>query len=238
MTHYLRVSYGSGALTEKSKEPKEGFEQYSWEAKGDIKAGTAYRKEYKGITGTLVGARLTKLEFGDKGYQFSISLKSGEDYYNIQVPVTNKYGNFDTYAESLLRQVLNMEKGVEYTVSTFSFVPQDSERTIKGFSVKQDGKKVEKALTYVTADNPKGDIPALKVTEKENFDGSTKKEYDGSEKTKFLFKTLKTWVETNYPEQEQETQPSNTTTKPKPQAEEPGADFEDGGDDDGLGLPF
>jgi hypothetical protein len=205
---YLTVNYGSGNLQEKSKTPKEDFEEYTYSTNG---GGVAYRKDYRSIDGTLAGAQIKEVKFADKPSfkQFSISFKDGEEYYNIQLDILNNYGAIDTYLESLITKLPNLKKGELYNVSTYSYLPEGTKYAKKGFSIKKDGVKVERALSY-SYNDVKGDIPAVVVTEKKKL-GVTKKEYDNSERTEYLYGVLEEWVNTNFPQQEATNQ---TTTKP------------------------
>lgn len=232
MSKYLRLAFSTGKLYEKSTTPQEGFEEYSWDAIGDIPAGKAYRKEHQKLTGELVGARLNKANFrGRDVWQFQFSLKVDNEYYNIQTDVLSKNGGFDQYLENFVRYTPNLQKGQTYEVSTYSFDPNNDGKIKRGFTFKHNGNKVEKALGYKSDKNPDGEIPPLKVKETK-----LKKVYDSSDRTDFLFETLDNWVNTNFPQEQQQASPSSqaqvkATNK---QANEPKADFEE----DDMGLPF
>jgi len=204
---YLSVHFGTGTMYEKSKTPKEGFSEYSWDTFG---GGTAYRKEHRVIEGALVGAKLGKVTFKDKEfYQFSISLKNGEEYFNLQMDVLNKFGAIDSYLENFISKIPNLKKGETYSLSSYSYLPDGEKYAKKGYSIKSGDTKIEKGLSfayYSKADDKgnrtlvEGDVPPVVVKEKKAFDGSVKREFDNEAKTAFLFNYLKEWVETNFPQ--------------------------------------
>lgn len=248
---YLSINFGSGEMFEKSKVEKEGYEQYTYQAGG---GGTAWRKKYKEIQGALVGAELKKVKFADKPefHQFVLSLKDGEEYYNLQMDVLNNYGAIDAYLENFISKLPNLKKGEVYSLSSYSYTPENEKYPKRGLSIKQGDTKIERGLSfayYSKADDKgnrtlvPGDIPAVIISEKKSL-GETKKVFDNEAKTEYLFEYLDNWCKTNFPKQEgsdsakTESKPS-TSTKPKTREQEVDSQFTPTKPvDDDMGLPF
>jgi hypothetical protein len=161
--NYLQLEFGSGLFFEYSKEPKEGYEQHT--SKNN---NVSYRKYYrKGVTGVLDSVTIYEGKFGQ---QISISLKSGDDIYYVPIDIYDQKGQVDTYAESVIKFLPNLNKGMEITIFPYNFTPENETYSKVGVSFTYEGVKMKPALTnsYINREGVKveGDIPALVWVEK------------------------------------------------------------------------
>lgn len=155
--NYLQLEFGSGLFFEYSKEEKQGYEKHT-----STKGNVSYRKYYKnGVTGALESVSIYEGRFGN---QISMVLKQGEDIYYVPVDIADQKGNVDTYAESLIRFLPQLNKGEEMTVRGYNFIPEGGQYSKIGISISVGGEKIKPTMTnayYKDGKLVEGDIPAL-----------------------------------------------------------------------------
>ena len=112
--NYLQLEYTSGSLFEYSKEVKDGYVKHT-----SSKGNDSYRKYHKdGVTGELESVSIFDGKFGK---QISMTIKNGEDIYYVPVDIADQKGNVDTYAESLIKFLPQLNKGDKITVRGYNF---------------------------------------------------------------------------------------------------------------------
>jgi hypothetical protein len=215
MTHYLKVSFKDGSIYETSKEPQEGFEKNEWSVAG--RSGVNYKKVYrKPISGALVSVKHRDTNFGQT---LAVVLRN-EDYFQIEVPLMDR-DEISPFAENIIRQLPNLQKGMEYDVTGFVYQPEGSKYQYRGLTFRKDGtEKVEKSLSYQTANNPDGDIPPIEWKE-----SMGKKKPNFEKRNDFLYNFMKKQLNENFGE----SQDVPSTPEP-PKVEEKKPNVED--------LPF
>lgn len=160
---YLNVEFSSGRAFEYSKEEKEGYEKHT-SSKGNV----SFRKYYKGVTGVLESVSIRDTNFGQ---QVSLTLNDGDTVQYLPFSIYSPSGNVDnSFMESLITLLPNMNKGTRYTITPYNFTPENEQYAKTGVSVKDEvGGKVEKALSFSYYKDGKlvpGDIPAIEWVKK------------------------------------------------------------------------
>lgn len=220
--HYLQINYKSGDVYEKSKDPKEGFEENKYTDPESGEQRTNYHKKYKeNLSGKLTDVRYTPSPYGDK---ISFTLKDGDENYIFQMNFENKFGNIDDFALDFICKCPNLEKGGYYTVSPFVYTPEPEEgkkeRTFRGITFwDEEEDKIEKNITlsyYKAVRDKNGKIKKKKdeiVTEliegdvpaeiwKQNKRG--KWTVDCEDKMDWLYEWFTTYAQTNFQSGSQE----------------------------------
>jgi hypothetical protein len=156
--NYLQLEFSTGLFFIYSKDEKQGFDKHT-----STKGNVSYRKYYKdGVTGILESVSIYEGKFGN---QISMNIKNGDDVFYVPVDIADQKGNIDTYAESLIKLLPNLEKGQEVTVRGYNFIPEGDKYSKIGISISSNGEKLKAALTnaYVNKEGEAvdGDIPAL-----------------------------------------------------------------------------
>ena len=156
--NYLQLEFGSGLFFDYSKEEKQGYEKHV-----STKGSTSYRKYYKdGITGILESVSIYEGRFGN---QISMNIKNGDDIYYVPVDIADQKGNVDTYAESLIKFLPQLEKGMNVSIKGYNFTPEGDKYAKIGISVSVDGEKLKANMTnaYYNKEGElvSGDIPPL-----------------------------------------------------------------------------
>ena len=107
--NYLQLEFSTGLFFKYSKNEEQGYEKHV-----STKGNTSYRKYFKdGITGVLESASVYEGSFGN---QISLNVKNGNDVYYVPVDIADQKGNVDTYAESLIKFLPQLEKGMNIAV--------------------------------------------------------------------------------------------------------------------------
>lgn len=155
---YLQLEFMSGKVFEYSKEPQEGYVEFT-----SSKGNKSYRKYHQGITGELDSVSIRDTNFGQ---ELSISLKSEDSQMYLNFALKDQKDFVDSnYAEDLISKLPNLEKGRTYTVNPFRFTPEGEKYDRTGVSIKQGDLKIERAFTnsYINKEGVKveGDIPAV-----------------------------------------------------------------------------
>jgi hypothetical protein len=164
--NFLQLEFGSGLFFDYSKEPKEGYEEYT-----STKGNKSYRKYYKeGVSGVLESVSLYESKFGT---QISMNVKDGDNVYYLPVAVSDQGDNVDTYAESLIKLLPLLNKGDNVKVRGYNFIPKDKQYASIGMSITVGEEKLKSKLTNAyfkkvtdtdgneTKEFVDGDIPAL-----------------------------------------------------------------------------
>ena len=156
--NYLQLEFGSGLFFDYSKEEKQGYDKHT-----STKGNVSYRKYYKdGVTGVLESASIYEGKFGN---QISLNIKNGDDIYYVPVDIADQKGNVDTYAESLIKFLPQLNKGISLTIKGYNFTPEGDKYAKIGISISIDGVKVKSEMTnaYVNKEGVlvEGNIPAL-----------------------------------------------------------------------------
>lgn len=242
MANYIQ-SYYDGSLFQYSKDEKEGYVKHT-----NSKGKESYRKYYNtGVEGALKSISLKKNEYLNNREELEFVLDNVGDEYHITFPVLNNDGTqVDDFVEAIVRQLPNLNKGETYNINNWRLNKGDviNDEIVKytnsGVTIKKDGEKVGYALTYVTDDNPKGDIPRLEWKEIAGKNRPTAASKEA--KLVFLYETLTKEVErlsgTNTTNSKPQTssKPSNKIPTATPQqAFEPVSDLNEEDHDD---LPF
>jgi hypothetical protein len=186
--NYLQLEFSTGLFFKYSKNEEQGYEKHV-----STKGNTSYRKYYKdGITGILESVSIYEGSFGN---QISMNIKNGEDVFYVPVDIADQKGNIDTYAESLIKLLPNLEKGQEVTVRGYNFIPEGDKYSKIGISISSNGEKLKGALTnaYVNKEGKTvdGDIPAL-VWKKDALGKNKPSAVSQEAKNDYLLEVLKT----------------------------------------------
>ena len=229
--NYLQLEFGSGLFFDYSKEEKQGYEKHV-----STKGNTSYRKYYKdGVSGILESVSIYEGKFGN---QISMNIKNGDDVYYVPVDIVDQKGNVDTYAESLIKFLPQLEKGMNVSVRGYNFTPEGDKYSKIGISVSVNGEKLKATMTnaYYNKEGElvSGDIPAL-VWKKDALGKNKPSAVSQEAKNDYLLTVLKEqtdrlkWVQGESAQQSQQTEaPKNTVPTatpeqafeaPKPQAE-------------------
>ena len=156
--NYLQLEFSTGLFFIYSKDEKQGFDKHT-SSKGNV----SYRNYYKdGVSGILESASIYEGKFGN---QISLNIKNGDDVYYVPVDIADQKGNVDTYAESLIKFLPQLEKGIAFTIKGYNFTPEGDKYSKIGISISIDGTKVKSEMTnaYVNKEGVlvEGNIPAL-----------------------------------------------------------------------------
>jgi len=213
--NYLQLEFGSGLFFEYSKDEKQGYDKHT-----STQGNVSYRKYYKeGVSGVLESVSIYEGKFGN---QISMNIKNGDDVYYVPVDIADQKGNVDTYAESLIKFLPQLEKGMNISVRGYNFTPDGEKYAKIGISFSVDGEKVKSEMTnaYINKEGVlvEGDIPA--ITWKKDALGKNKPTAVSLEaKNDYLLEVLKVqtdrlkWVQGEQAKQESAPQPKAETPK-------------------------
>jgi hypothetical protein len=213
---YLQ-SYYTGDLFEYSKDNKDGFQEHT-NSKGKV----SYRKYYnKGVEGDLLWINRKNNEHLNNREEIEFVLGDGDITYYVNFPVLNNNGDqLDDFAEQIARVLPNLQKGKRYNINNWHMKKGDviNGETVKynnsGVTFKENGEKIEPALSYQTDNNPKGDIPQVvwKETAGKNRPTAVSKE----KRLEYLYEVLVKETERLGYENNgtQESKPQGATKKP------------------------
>lgn len=154
--NYLQLEFSSGKFFEYNKEEKEGYEKHT-SSKGNI----SYRKYYDKVEGVLESVSIYESKFGA---QISMNIKEGDNVYYVPVSIYDGKSNVDTYAESLIKFLPQLNKGNVVQVRGYNFIPEGEVYSKIGIAIRVDGEKVKSEMTnayYKDGELVKGDIPAI-----------------------------------------------------------------------------
>ena len=213
--NYLQLDKTQGTFFLYSKEEKEGYK------KNESTSGkVSYRKYFdKGVTGELDSVTIYESDFGK---QISFSIQDGNEHYYAPISIFNQKGNIDSYAESAIKFLPQLEKKQNITLFPYKFTPEGTENTKVGVSFKVSGEKIKPALTnaYYVKDGSfvDGDIPAVKWVVK--LGKNTPSAASLEAKEDYLLSVLETAVErltwkTGTSNNDNSVQPEQPTEKPK-----------------------
>ncbi len=209
--NYLQLEFGSGLFFDYSKEEKQGYDKHT-----STKGNVSYRKYYKdGVTGILESVSIYEGKFGN---QISMNIKDGDNVYYVPIDIADQKGNVDTYAESLIKFLPQLNKGLNITVKGYNFTPEGDKYPKIGISISVDGVKIKSELTnsYVNKEGVAvdGNIPAL-VWKKDALGKNKPTAISQEAKNDYLLEVLKEqtdrlkWVQ------------GETTSAPTPKVEAP-----------------
>ena len=156
--NYLQLEFGSGLFFDYSKDEKQGYDKHT-----STKGNVSYRKYYKdGISGILESVSIYEGKFGN---QISMNIKNGDEVFYVPVDIADQKGNVDTYAESLIKFLPQLQKGMEVTIKGYNFTPEGDKYAKIGISISVNGEKIKYGMTnaYVNKEGVlvEGDIPPL-----------------------------------------------------------------------------
>ena len=155
--NFLQLEFGSGLFFNYSKEPKEGYEEHT-----STKGNKSYRKYYKeGVSGILESVSLYDSKFGT---QISMNVKDGDNVYYLPIAVQDQSDNVDTYAESLIKLLPQLNKGDTVKVRAYNFTPEGEKYAKIGVSITVNDVKLKSQVTnayYKDGKLVEGNIPAL-----------------------------------------------------------------------------
>lgn len=208
--NYLQLEFGSGLFFDYSKEEKQGYEKHT-----STKGNVSYRKYYKdGVTGILESASIYEGKFGN---QISLNIKNGDDVYYVPVDIADQKGNVDTYAESLIKFLPQLDKGINLTIKGYNFIPEGDKYSKIGISLSVDGVKIKSEMTnsYTGKDGVfvEGNIPAI-VWKKDALGKNKPTAVSQEAKNDYLLEVLK--VQTDRLKWVQGETPTATPSAPKP----------------------
>lgn len=161
---YLQLDQTRGSFFEYSGSEKEGFTKFE-SSTGKV----SYRNYFdKGIDGVLESVSLADGRFGK---QIQLCIKNEDELHMFQVDVYDQKDHVSTFAEELIKFIPKFEKGMDISFNSYNFTPEGETFSRRGFSIKTEGEKLDRALTnsYYTKEDGKlveGDIPAVKWVEK------------------------------------------------------------------------
>ena len=229
--NYLQLEFSTGLFFKYSKNEEQGYEKHV-----STKGNTSYRKYFKeGVSGVLESVSIYEGSFGN---QISMNIKNGDDVYYVPVDIADQKGNVDTYAESLIKFLPQLEKGMNISVRGYNFTPEGDKYAKIGISVSVDGEKLKANMTnaYYNKEGElvSGDIPAL-VWKKDALGKNKPSAVSQEAKNDYLLTVLKEqtdrlkWVQGESAQQPQQTEapknavptatPEQAFEAPKPQAE-------------------
>jgi hypothetical protein len=161
--NYLQLEFGSGKFFEYSKEEKDGYVKHT-----STKNNVSWRKySDDGVSGTLESVSIYDGKFGQ---QISLNIKDGEEIYYVPIDIYDQSKQVDnTYAESLIKLLPQLEKGQNITITGYNFKPDDSQYSKIGVSIKVSGEKLKSTITnsyYKAGELVAGDIPPIVWVEK------------------------------------------------------------------------
>jgi len=156
--NYLQLEFGSGLFFDYSKDEKQGYDKHT-----STKGNVSYRKYYKdGISGILESVSIYEGKFGN---QISMNIKNGDEVFYVPVDIADQKGNVDTYAESLIKFLPQLQKGMAVTIKGYNFTPEGDKYAKIGISISVNGEKIKSEMTnaYVNKEGilVEGDIPPL-----------------------------------------------------------------------------
>lgn len=155
--NFLQLEFGSGLFFDYSKEQKDGYDKHT-----SSKGNESFRKYYKeGVSGILDSVSLYDSKFGT---QISMNIKEGDSVYFVPVAVQDQKGNVDTYAESLIKLLPQLNKGDKVTVRGYNFIPEGDKYSKIGISITANDTKLKSNVTnayYKDGKLVEGDIPAI-----------------------------------------------------------------------------
>lgn len=156
--NYLQLEFSTGLFFKYSKNEEQGYEKHV-----STKGNTSYRKYFKeGVSGVLESVSIYEGSFGN---QISMNIKNGDDIYYVPVDIADQKGNVDTYAESLIKFLPQLEKGMNVSIKGYNFTPEGDKYAKIGISVSVDGEKLKANMTnaYYNKEGElvSGDIPPL-----------------------------------------------------------------------------
>ena len=164
-TKYMQANYSTGNLFEYSKEEKEGFSEHK-NAKGEVKG---YRKYYdEGVTGELLRVEERTNQYLNDTKELVVTIKSGDDYININFTTYNVKDTFSTFAEDVIKALPDLTLGKTYTVRPYNFVGEKGNKIV-GVSFKSGKEKAKKLQQkYAKKDGSitEGVIPPVTWSEK------------------------------------------------------------------------
>lgn len=232
--NYLQLEFASGDFFKYSKTEEQGYEKHV-----STKGNTSYRKYYKeGITGVLDSVSIYAGKFGNS---ISMTIKNGEDIFYTPVDVADQKGNVDSYAESLIKFLPQLEKGMNITVRGYNFIPEGDKYSKNGISITVDGVKLKSTMTnsYINKEGTKvdGDIPAL-VWKKDALGKNKPTAVSQEAKNDYLLEVLKEqterlkWVGSNdqqsaAPQQPVQQEKPTLTASPEQAFDTPKAKYDD-----------
>lgn len=159
MKHYLDLDFKTGTFYSYSGTQKDGYEAHT-----SSTGNTSYRKFFKkGIYGTLKTAYFKDDEI--YGMQVRMILENGNEWFMLKFPIKSSQGRLDSFLESLISYLPNMELGEPYRIFPYRMdVKTDSGKDVtrRGISVVEaflnnngfgtPGDKIEKTLRYLSKD--------------------------------------------------------------------------------------
>lgn len=161
---FLQLDQTKGSFFEYSGSEKEGFTKVE-SSTGKV----SYRKYYeKGVSGVLESVSLVDGRFGK---QIQLCIRDAEDLNMFQVDLYDQKDHVSNFAEELIKFLPNLEKGMNLEFNAYNFIPEGEQYSRRGFSLKSNGEKINRALSngYYKKDGGdlvEGDIPAVKWVEK------------------------------------------------------------------------
>lgn len=155
--NYLQLEFTTGLFFKYSKDEEQGYEKHT-SSKGNV----SYRKYYKeGVSGVLESVSIFEGKFGN---QIALNIKNGDEVFYTPVDIADQKGNVDTYAESLIKLLPQLNKGDEVTVRAYNFKPDGEAYSKIGVSISVGGVKLKSEMSnayYKDGALVEGDIPAI-----------------------------------------------------------------------------
>lgn len=212
--NYLQLDKAQGTFFIYSKEEKEGYKKHESNT-GKV----SYRKYLdKGVTGELDSVIIYESTLEK---QISFSIQDGNEQYYAPISIFNQKGNIDSYAESVIKFLPQLEKKQNITLYPYKFIPEGSEYAKVGVSFTVNGEKLKSKLTnaYYTkaGEFVEGDIPAIKWVLKLGKNAPSAASLEAKED--YLLNILETAVErltwkTGTSNNDSSTQPEQPKQKP------------------------
>ena len=155
--NYLQLEFGTGMFFIYSKDEKQGYEKHT-----STKGNVSYRKYFKeGVSGVLESVSIYEGKFGN---DISMNIKNGDDVYYVPVSIADQKGNVDTYAESLIKLLPELDRGMILTVKGYNFTPEGEKYAKIGISISSEGTKIKSTMKnayFKDGSLVEGDIPAI-----------------------------------------------------------------------------
>lgn len=165
---YLSVN-SNGVLVEKAEMNTPNAVAREWSfgvGTPSEKRGIAYEILHeKGVSGKIKSMIIEKGNFGE---EFKIVIQNETDLYQIQIKTDSQY--FDVLAKKLP----NVDMNYDVTLSPYSFLPSDATRLKRGFTVVQNGNKLQSFYYDAETKSNINGFPKFPSRDSEDFDREVK----------------------------------------------------------------
>ena len=108
----------------------------------DGTTGSKVEKIYESVSGKITDIKFADTEFGTL---LQVTLTDPDEFLKAEPEVLSMNTSTD-FAKDFMKKLPNIDLEKEVTVRPFNFIPEGKTASLKGLTVIQDGKKVDKAF--------------------------------------------------------------------------------------------